>query len=61
MHIDSGAGSDGGYFIGGGYEYKFLPNMSIGGEVLYHKFNNLAGTPVDGELITYQVRAAYRF
>ncbi|VAW01925.1 hypothetical protein MNBD_ALPHA07-2342 [hydrothermal vent metagenome] len=52
-----------GYFIGGGFDYKFQPNISIGGEVLYSRFDNIsgAGFPVDGELITYQLRAAYRF
>ncbi len=50
-----------GYFIGGGYDYKFQSNISIGGEVLYTRFNNLAGTPVDGDMFTYQLRAAYRF
>jgi opacity protein-like surface antigen len=50
-----------GYFIGGGYDYKFLPNISIGGEVLYTRFDNLAGTPVDGDMFTYQVRGAFRF
>ncbi|VAW01931.1 outer membrane protein, putative [hydrothermal vent metagenome] len=50
-----------GYFIGGGFDYKFQPNISLGGEVLYTRFDNMAGFPIDGELITYQLRAAYRF
>jgi opacity protein-like surface antigen len=58
--FDSRSNQDG-YFIGGGYDYKFLPNISIGGEVLYTRFDNLGGTPVDGDMFTYQVRAAYRF
>ncbi len=50
-----------GYFIGGGYDYKFLPNITLGGEVLYTRFDNLAGSNIDGDMFTYQVRAAYRF
>jgi opacity protein-like surface antigen len=50
-----------GYFIGGGFDYKIQPNVSLGGEVLYHRFDNMAGTTVDGELVTYQLRAAFRF
>ena len=50
-----------GYFFGGGYDYKFLPNITVGGEVLYTRFDNLAGTPSDADMFTYQLRAAYRF
>ncbi len=61
VHIDSGAGSDGGYFIGGGYEHQIMPNFSVGGEVLYHKVNNFKSSGLDVEVISYQIRGAFRF
>ncbi|VAV94849.1 Putative outer membrane protein [hydrothermal vent metagenome] len=60
-YIDTGVGSDGGYFIGGGYEHQIMPNFSVGGEVLYHDFNSFNNSGVDIEVISYQIRAAYRF
>lgn len=54
-------GDDDGYFIGAGYEHMIADNLSLGGEVLYHEFNNFAGTPTDVEATTVQVRGTFRF
>ncbi|KRS10793.1 membrane protein [Roseovarius atlanticus] len=54
-------GSDDGYFIGGGYEHMITQNFSMGGELLYHEFDNYGGTAVDVEATTLQVRGTFRF
>lgn len=56
-----GIGYDTGYFVGAGYEHMVTDNISLGGEVLYHEFDNFKSTGVDVEATTFQVRAAYRF
>ncbi len=61
-HVDvSGLGDEGGTFYGAGYEHMFTPNISLGGEVLYHEFDNVGSTTTDVDATTYQVRATYRF
>ena len=57
----SNAGSDDGWFIGGGYEYMISRQFSVGGEVLYHEFDNFNGTGNDIEATTIQIRATFRF
>ncbi|WP_171234996.1 outer membrane protein [Ruegeria sp. HKCCA6837] len=54
-------GSDDGWFIGAGYEQIVAPNVSIGGELLYHEFSNFNGSGVDVDATTLQIRASYRF
>ncbi len=56
-----GIGYDTGYFVGAGYEHMVTDTISLGGEVLYHEFDDFKGTGVDVEATTFQVRAAYRF
>ena len=55
------ANDDDGYFFGGGYEYLTDSNFSVGGEVLYHQFDNFGGTSSNFHVITYQIRATFRF
>ncbi len=55
-----------GYFIGAGYEHMLTQNFSIGGEVLYHQFDNFKNIPggvadYDADVTTAQVRATFRF
>ena len=54
-------GDDSGYFIGGGYEHMVTQNISIGGEVLYHQFDNFGTVNTDIDATTAQVRATFRF
>ena len=56
----SGLGDDSGWFIGGGYETFVAENVTVGGELLYHEFDNFNGGP-DVDATTLQVRVAYRF
>jgi outer membrane immunogenic protein len=55
-----GLGYDTGYFVGAGYEHMVTDTISLGGEVLYHEFDNFQDT-ADIEATTFQVRANYRF
>ena len=54
-------GDDNGYFVGAGYEHMVTQNVSLGGEVLYHKFDNFGTAGVDVDATTVQARAAFRF
>ena len=57
----STVGDDDGLFIGAGYEHLVNQNFSIGGEVLYHQFDNFAGSTADIDVTTVQVRGTLRF
>ncbi|HAW47869.1 porin family protein [Roseovarius sp. A46] len=54
-------GDDDGWFIGGGYEHLVTENISVGGEVLYHQFDNFGTASTDVDATTAQVRATFRF
>ena len=55
-------GSDDGYFIGAGYEHAVMENFTVGGEVLYHEFDDFGGGGgPDVEATTVQVRGTFRF
>lgn len=56
-----GLGYDTGYFVGAGYEHMVTDTISLGGEVLYHEFDNFKNSGLDIEATTFQVRANYRF
>lgn len=54
-------GDDDGYFIGAGYEHLITQSFSLGGEVLYHEFDNFNSTTTDVEATTVQLRGTFRF
>lgn len=54
-------GSEDGLFAGVGYEHRISDNYSLGGEVLYHEFDNVNSTTADVEATTVQLRGTYRF
>ena len=54
-------GSEDGYFIGAGYDYLITDQFSIGGEILYHEFDNYGPTTIDVDATTFQIRGAFRF
>lgn len=54
-------GSDDGYFIGAGYEHLISDSFSVGGEVLYHEFDNFNSSNIDVEATTVQLRGTFRF
>lgn len=54
-------GSDDGYFVGAGYEYLINSRFSLGGEVLYHDFDNFNGSGIEVDATTVQLRGTFRF
>ncbi|MFU8881600.1 MAG: outer membrane protein [Rhodobacterales bacterium] len=56
-----GLGYDTGYFVGAGYEHMVTDTISLGGEVLYHEFDNFKSSGIDVDATTFQIRANYRF
>lgn len=54
-------GSEDGAFLGLGYDHLITESLSVGGEVLYHRFNNVNNTILDVDATTVQVRGAFRF
>ena len=58
--LDSGA-EDTGYFVGVGYDYRVTPEITVGGEVLIHRFDDLGPGSDPLDITTAQMRAAFRF
>ncbi|MBE0453546.1 outer membrane protein [Roseovarius autotrophicus] len=54
-------GSDDGWFIGGGYEHRITDQFSLGGELLYHEFDDFGNANTDVDATTLQARATFRF
>jgi len=54
-------GDDDGYFIGAGYEHLVTESISVGGEVLYHQFDDFGNTNADVDATTAQARVTFRF
>ena len=54
-------GSDNGYFVGVGYEHKVTDQFSLGGEALYHQFDDFDGSGIDVDATTVQLRGTFRF
>lgn len=56
-----GIGSETGPYGGIGIEYALNDSWRLGGEVLYHRFSNFAGTGLGVSATTVQARASFRF
>ena len=54
-------GEDTGYFAGIGYEHMLTDKVSIGGEVLYHAFDDFNGSGIDVEATTAAAKVNFRF
>jgi len=52
---------DTGYVIGAGVEYLLTDSLSIGGELNYHRFDDVDGTGVDLDMTTISATMNYRF
>jgi len=50
-----------GWVAGVGADYDMGNNWTLGGEVLYNSFDDVAGTDVNADATTVMLRAAYRF
>lgn len=54
-------GNDEGYLVGVGYERRISGPVSLGAELLHHRFDNLGGGGRDVGINTFSMRATYRF
>ncbi|MEM9350261.1 MAG: porin family protein [Pseudomonadota bacterium] len=55
------AGDSDGYFVGAGVEAFVADNITVGGEVLYHEFDDFDISSLDAEVTTLGVNVNYRF
>ena len=64
MHASTDGGGnydDTGWFLGAGIEHAWRENMTVGGEILYDRFDDFDKTGVDVELLSIQARVSFRF
>lgn len=52
---------DFGYFVGAGVNFAATDNIIIGGEYLFHQFEDVDDTGIDIDAHTFTVRASYKF
>lgn len=53
--------SDTGWLVGAGVDYKVRENIVVGGEILYHNWDDFDDTGIDFDATTVQARVAYQF
>lgn len=53
--------SDNGWVAGAGVEHRVTDTFSVGGEVLYHQFDDFDGSGADVNATTIQAKALFRF
>lgn len=56
-----GLGDDNGYLIGAGYDLPVASNITVGGEVLHHEFEDYNDTGLDVGVTTLKARVAFNF
>ncbi|OWU71304.1 hypothetical protein ATO2_03385 [Roseovarius sp. 22II1-1F6A] len=54
-------GTDTGYYFGGGVEYMVTDSVSVGGEVLSHRFDDFDDTGADFDATTAAAKVNFRF
>ena len=60
-HAESDLGDDNGWILGVGADYKLTDDVTVGGEYLYHQFDDFDDTGVDIDGSTLAARVNYRF
>ncbi len=58
---ETSLGDDNGYILGAGVSQQFTNGWRVGGEVLYHEFEDIDGSGVDAEATTFSLRASFSF
>jgi outer membrane immunogenic protein len=53
--------NDNGYFVGLGADYALSDQWSVGGEYLFHKFDNFDGSGVDLDAQTLKAKVSFSF
>ena len=60
-HARTSAGNDEGWLVGAGAEYMITDDFSLGGELLYHRFDDFDDSNIDLEATTVSLRGSFRF
>ncbi|MGI3163642.1 outer membrane protein [Pseudooceanicola sp. 200-1SW] len=60
-HAETDLGDDNGWLLGVGADYKLTDNVTVGGEYVYHQFDDFDDTGVDIDGSTLAARVNYRF
>ncbi|SHE66966.1 Opacity protein [Loktanella atrilutea] len=55
------AGEDTGAFAGLGVDYRYTPSLSVGAEILQHRFDDFNGSGVELDATTMGLRASFNF
>lgn len=55
------SGDSNGYFAGIGYERLVTDSISVGGEVLYHEFDDFDDSSIEADATTASINVNYRF
>ena len=55
------AGEDSGAFAGLGVDYRYTPSLTIGAELLQHRFGDFSGSGVELDATTMGLRASFNF
>ena len=55
------AGEDTGAFAGLGVDYRYTPSLTVGAEVLQHRFDDFNGSGVELDATTMGLRASFNF
>lgn len=58
---DTSVGDETGYVVGLGMDYAVTPSVAVGGEVLYHEFDEFGDSGVGADATTATLRVSYRF
>ena len=59
--FDGFDGRETNYVIGIGYDHRIGDNWTVGGEYMYHHFNDIGQNDGDIDLNTVHIKASYRF
>jgi opacity protein-like surface antigen len=61
VRAESSIGNDSGYALGVGMDYALSDRMTLGAELLEHRFDDFNGSGVDLDATTFNTRVGFRF
>ena len=61
VRAESSVGNDSGYALGVGMDYALTDRMTLGAELMEHRFDDFNGLGVDLDATTFNTRVGFRF
>jgi opacity protein-like surface antigen len=61
VRAETSVGNDSGYALGVGMDYALTDRMTLGAELMEHRFDDFNGTGVDLDATTFNTRVGFRF